>query len=285
MDDNQSYSWKIYHSIKSVRKELGNVCNAISESHMKDKVIAGSSMTYNALAVAGNFLFKQSKPLMKFISIKATQGIGLLYNQMKDNLDDEQKDIDSKDNINNDSNNEIEDSSFSLIEEPKKETVKKKKKSKRVRGIRPKSKGKELIQTSTMKGLELRSNSNHQKDSMQNLQTNKLIIEKPIEGIAMDKYNDTNTKDLTIIHYYNDFNHINDVTNLNHNEITTSIINNMDNIAFVPNSNYPSYEEIIKKESLNFNDAYPNYEHNQYQNLANLENKDSDQVSHNINEY
>ena len=59
--------------------------NKYQEYDINNKLKAGGSATLKGLTTAGNYLYDLSKPIVKYASDKATQGVGSLYNQVTGN--------------------------------------------------------------------------------------------------------------------------------------------------------------------------------------------------------
>ena len=64
------------------------------EYDMNNKLLSGGAATLKGLAVAGKFLYKIAKPVVKYTSIRAVQGIGYLAKQAESQLSDDEKDDD-----------------------------------------------------------------------------------------------------------------------------------------------------------------------------------------------
>ena len=63
--------------------------NKYQEYDIGSKIKEGGAATLKGLANVGNYIYDLSKPLMKYASEKATEGVGLLYKQMKGEANDE----------------------------------------------------------------------------------------------------------------------------------------------------------------------------------------------------
>ena len=62
---------------------LGQKC---TEYDVGNKLVKGGAATLEGVKITGNFLYKNSKPIFKYMSIKAVQGIGYLCQQVQDQL-------------------------------------------------------------------------------------------------------------------------------------------------------------------------------------------------------
>ena len=58
------------------------------EYDMNNKIINGGISTFKGLAAAGKFLYKLSKPIVKYASVKTIQGVGYLCQQAEHQLSD-----------------------------------------------------------------------------------------------------------------------------------------------------------------------------------------------------
>ena len=66
------------------------------EHDMNNKIIDGGVATLKGLATAGKFLFKLAKPVVKYASIRAVQGVGYLCKQAEFQLSDDENDDDEE---------------------------------------------------------------------------------------------------------------------------------------------------------------------------------------------
>lgn len=64
------------------------------EHDMNSKIINGGAATLKGLAIAGKFLYKITKPVVKYASIRAVQGVGYLCKQAEFQLSDDENDYD-----------------------------------------------------------------------------------------------------------------------------------------------------------------------------------------------
>ena len=67
----------------SLASYLGQKC---TEYDVGNKIVKGGAATLEGMKVTGNFLYKNSKPIFKYMSIKAVQGLGYLCQQVQDQL-------------------------------------------------------------------------------------------------------------------------------------------------------------------------------------------------------
>ena len=67
------------------------------EYDMNNKLIEGGAATLKGLAVAGKILYKIAKPVVKYASIRAVQGVGYLCKQAEFQLSDDEYDDDEED--------------------------------------------------------------------------------------------------------------------------------------------------------------------------------------------
>ena len=67
------------------------------EYDMGNKIIDGGAATLKGLAEAGKFIYKLSKPVVKYASIRAVQGVGYLCKQAEFQLSDDENDDDDDD--------------------------------------------------------------------------------------------------------------------------------------------------------------------------------------------
>ena len=67
------------------------------EHDMGTKIINGGTATLKGLAQAGKFIYKLSKPVVKYASIRAVQGVGYLCKQAEFQLSDDENDDDDDD--------------------------------------------------------------------------------------------------------------------------------------------------------------------------------------------
>ena len=66
--------------------------NKYQEYDMNNKIIQGGIATFKGLAAAGKFLYKLSKPIIKYASIRTVQGVGYLCKQAEFQLSDDEGD-------------------------------------------------------------------------------------------------------------------------------------------------------------------------------------------------
>ena len=67
------------------------------EHDMNNKLIEGGAATLKGLAVAGKMLYKIAKPVVKYASIRAVQGVGYLCKQAEFQLSDDEYDDNEED--------------------------------------------------------------------------------------------------------------------------------------------------------------------------------------------
>ena len=112
-------------AFRFVGNGLGSLATYLGEKYqeydMNNKIIKGGAATLKGLAAAGKFIYKLSKPIVKYASIRTVQGIGYLAQQAEYQLsdDDGEEEEDEDKNTNKGNNKE------------KKEKKKKKKKKKK----------------------------------------------------------------------------------------------------------------------------------------------------------
>ena len=90
-------------SLINIFRAIGNGLNnsknyigqKIIEHDIKNKVLNGGIGLFNGIVGATKYIFKASKPFVKYITIKSCQGIGYLSNKVVDNLKDESVDNDN----------------------------------------------------------------------------------------------------------------------------------------------------------------------------------------------
>ena len=90
------------------------------EYDMGNKILDGGAATLKGLAQAGKFMYKISKPVVKYASIRAVQGVGYLCKQAEFQLSDDENDDDDEeeDEKNKNSNNEQNEKiAFTLFKE------------------------------------------------------------------------------------------------------------------------------------------------------------------------
>jgi len=63
--------------------------NKYQENDMNNKIIKGGISTLKGIAAAGKFLYKLSKPVVKYVGIRTIQGVGYLINQAELQLKDD----------------------------------------------------------------------------------------------------------------------------------------------------------------------------------------------------
>ena len=91
-------------SLINIFRAIGNglnnsknyINNKIIEHDIKNKVLNGGIGLFNGIVGATKYIFKASKPFVKYITIKSCQGIGYLSNKVVDNLKDESIDNENK---------------------------------------------------------------------------------------------------------------------------------------------------------------------------------------------
>ena len=112
-------------AFRFVGNGLGSLATYLGEKYqeydMNNKIIKGGAATLKGLAAAGKFIYKLSKPIVKYASIRTVQGIGYLAQQAEYQLsdDDGEEEEDEDKNTNKGNNKEKKE---------KKKTKKKKKK-------------------------------------------------------------------------------------------------------------------------------------------------------------
>lgn len=66
------------------------------EHDMNNKIISGGAAAFKGLTIAGKFLYKLTKPVVKYASIRAVQGIGYLCKEAEFQLSDNESDDDKE---------------------------------------------------------------------------------------------------------------------------------------------------------------------------------------------
>ena len=83
-------------AFRFVGSGLGSMATYFGEKYqeydMNNKIIEGGSATLKGIAAAGKLLYKISKPIVKYASIKAIQGVGYLCKQVEDQITQEDND-------------------------------------------------------------------------------------------------------------------------------------------------------------------------------------------------
>ena len=183
------------------------------EYDMNNKIIKGGAATINGLAAAGKFLYKLSKPVLKYVGIRTVQGVGYLCKQAEFQLSDDE---------NEDEEEEEEDNDKKKKKADNKKNKKKKKKDKNI------------------------NTDNNETKSNQNslcLKEGEYIFEPCLEYPTFESINKIN---------YNEENNINENNYNNNNNINNNNINinNFNNNNF-PNEikeNNSNYNQIIKPD-------------------------------------
>ena len=103
------------------------------EHDMNDKLIKGGAATLKGLATVGNKLFEIAKPVVKYASIRAIQGVGYLCKQAEFQLSDDEYDDDDEEDDEED--NKIKNKENK--NEKKKKKKKKKKGKKEITNVEP----------------------------------------------------------------------------------------------------------------------------------------------------
>ena len=97
-------------AFRFVGNGLGSLATYLGEKYqeydMNNKIIKGGAATLKGLAAAGKFIYKLSKPIVKYASIRTVQGIGYLAQQAEYQLsdDDGEEEEDEEKNTNKGNN-------------------------------------------------------------------------------------------------------------------------------------------------------------------------------------
>ena len=87
-------------AFRFVGNGLGSMANYLGNKYqeydMNNKILEGGAATLKGLAIAGKFLYKVAKPVVKYTSIRTVQGIGYLCQQAEFHLSDDEKDDDDE---------------------------------------------------------------------------------------------------------------------------------------------------------------------------------------------
>lgn len=93
-------------AFRFVGNGLGSLANYLGEKYHEynvgGKLYNGGASVYNGIKSAGQYIYSSSKPVVKYASIKAVQGVGYLCKQAEYHLSDEE---DNKDEENKNDNN------------------------------------------------------------------------------------------------------------------------------------------------------------------------------------
>jgi len=88
-------------AFRFVGNGLGSLATYLGEKYqeydMNNKIIKGGAAALKGLAAAGKFVYKLSKPIVKYASIRTVQGIGYLAQQAEFQLSDDEKDDNEED--------------------------------------------------------------------------------------------------------------------------------------------------------------------------------------------
>ena len=199
------------------------------EYDMNNKLLDGGAATLKGLAVAGKFLYKIAKPVVKYTSIRAVQGIGYLAKQAEFQLSDDEKDDDDDDE---------------QEEEEKKDKSKKNKKHKKKKDKNDKKEKKEKKEKNSFNLLESNnsiSSSNNNQGSSLCLKEGQYIFQpcvdyptfESINKIENINYNQNNNNINMNQQYNNNFNNFNVNQNNNSNNMNQQN-NNIFNINQQP---------------------------------------------------
>ena len=173
------------------------------EYDMNNKIIKGGAATLKGLAVTGKFLYDTSKPVFKYVGIKAIQGIGYLCNKAVSELSD----------------NEEDDEEEEEEKQTKKKGDKKEKKNK-------KKKGKKKIKDKEEENKEKNEINNNQDNN--NLKEGDYIFEPCIDFPTFESINKVNNPQ-------DNNNIINNNFNINNfNNIVESQFNQNNNVVIKP---------------------------------------------------
>lgn len=102
---------EVIEAFRYVGNGLGTMGNYLAEKYqendMNNKLIEGGVLAAKGVGVVGKALYKVAKPVVKFTTIKAIQGIGYLCNQAVNLLSD--TDTENKDKIEDEKGEKIEE--------------------------------------------------------------------------------------------------------------------------------------------------------------------------------
>ena len=97
------------NAFRFVGSGLGSMATYFGEKYqeydMNNKIIEGGAATLKGIAAAGKLLYKISKPIVKYASIRAIQGVGYLCKQVEDQITKEDKDDGESENEDEKKNN------------------------------------------------------------------------------------------------------------------------------------------------------------------------------------
>ena len=97
------------NAFRFVGSGLGSMATYFGEKYqeydMNNKIIEGGAATLKGIAAAGKLLYKISKPIVKYASIRAIQGVGYLCKQVEDQITREDKDDGESENEDEKKNN------------------------------------------------------------------------------------------------------------------------------------------------------------------------------------
>ena len=113
--ENNKGAW--INAFRYIGNGLGSLGTYLGEKYQEydigTKIKDGGSATLKGLSVAGNYIYQLSKPVVKYASNKANEGVEYLYKKMSDNVNKEDEPKTDNNNINE--YNEIKNS-FNLID-------------------------------------------------------------------------------------------------------------------------------------------------------------------------
>ena len=186
------------------------------EYDMNNKIIDGGVATLKGLGTVGKFLFKIAKPVVKYASIRAVQGVGYLCKQAEFQLSDDEYDDEDEDE-------DEEDKKVKNNENKNKKIKKKKKKEKKEK--------KEITNIEPNNSFVLIDGNNYLFEPCVDYPTF-----ESINKVQNNNYNNDNQN-------YN-INYNNQYNNINNNNQNNNINNNMD-MNPPPINNNPSPNYVI----------------------------------------
>ena len=176
--------------------------NKYQEYDMNNKIVQGGIATFKGLAAAGKFLYKLSKPIIKYASIRTVQGVGYLCKQAEFQLSDDEGDDSEEEDEKQEKNNN------------NKKTNKKKKKKKKNEESKNKN--------------EINNNENNNNQDSLCLKEGEYIFEPCIDYPTFESINRVNEA--------------NNVNNNNNNIIDNNFNINNFNENNIQNEFKPSYQ-------------------------------------------
>ena len=208
------------------------------EYDMGNKIIDGGAATLKGLAEAGKFIYKLSKPVVKYASIRAVQGVGYLCKQAEFQLSDDENDSD-------------EDDVDNVKDKNKKNKKSKKNKKKKEQNIENQNYNNNIINNVSDNNSNI--NNNNQGNSFC-LKEGQYIFEPSIDyptfesinKVDLDKNFNQNNFNQNDNYYQNQNNNISQQININNNHNITP------DYVIPPGLECSSHENSIIGEKENF---------------------------------